>query len=90
MAKLFAINGFELIATGRSERTDQAAADLRRHGVRVKAVRADLSQTEGVETVWRAVQESGRPLDAAVLNAAAAPAAPSSTPTSTTNFPCSS
>ncbi|MGW6647268.1 SDR family NAD(P)-dependent oxidoreductase [Streptomyces iakyrus] len=57
------------MATGRSEHTDQAAADLTRHGVNVEAVRADLSQSEGVETVWRAVQETGRPLDVAVLNA---------------------
>ncbi|MEU4490180.1 SDR family NAD(P)-dependent oxidoreductase [Streptomyces purpurascens] len=69
LAKLFAINGFDLIATGRGEHTDQAATDLARHGVHVTPVRADLSQSEGVETVWQAVQETGRPLDAAVLNA---------------------
>ncbi|MGV9910212.1 SDR family NAD(P)-dependent oxidoreductase [Streptomyces tendae] len=69
LAKLFAINGFDLVATGRSEHTDQAAADLARHGVHVTPVRADLSRSEGVETVWRAVEETGRPLDAAVLNA---------------------
>ncbi|MGI5372507.1 SDR family NAD(P)-dependent oxidoreductase [Streptomyces iakyrus] len=57
------------MATGRSEPTDQAAADLTRHCVHVEAVRADLSRSEGVETVWRAVQETGRPLDVAVLNA---------------------
>lgn len=69
LAKLFAINGFDLIATGRSKHTDQAAADLARYGVQVAPVRADLSRSEGVETVWRAVRETGRPLDAAVLNA---------------------
>ncbi|MES5824545.1 SDR family NAD(P)-dependent oxidoreductase [Streptomyces sp. RG80] len=69
LAKLFALNGFDLIATGRSAHTDQAAAVLARLGVHVTPVRADLSQSEGVETVWRAVQETGRPLDAAVLNA---------------------
>ncbi|MER6223502.1 SDR family NAD(P)-dependent oxidoreductase [Streptomyces sp900105755] len=69
LAKLFAINGFDLIATGRGEHTDQAATDLARQGVHVTPVRADLSQSDGVETVWRAVAETGRPLEAAVLNA---------------------
>ncbi|MFD3309263.1 SDR family NAD(P)-dependent oxidoreductase [Streptomyces sp. NPDC058656] len=69
LALLFAINGFDLVATGRSEKTDQAAADLARHGVEVTAVRADLAQADGVETVWQAVEKTGRPLDAAVLNA---------------------
>jgi len=69
LAKLFAINGYDLITTGRSEHTDHAAADLARHGVHVTPARADLSQGEGVETVWRAVEATGGPLDAAVLNA---------------------
>ncbi|MEV2215805.1 SDR family NAD(P)-dependent oxidoreductase [Streptomyces sp. NPDC050997] len=69
LALLFAINGFDLVATGRSENTDQAATDLARHGVEVTAVRADLAQADGVETVWQAVEKTGRPLDAAVLNA---------------------
>ncbi|QJT07351.1 SDR family NAD(P)-dependent oxidoreductase [Streptomyces asoensis] len=69
LALLFAINGFDLIATGRSDKTDQAAADLARHGTDVISVRADLSRADGVETVWRAVEKTGRPLEAAVLNA---------------------
>ncbi len=32
-------------------------------------MRADLAEREGDKTVWRAVEEAGRPLDAAVLNA---------------------
>ncbi|MFC9425700.1 SDR family NAD(P)-dependent oxidoreductase [Streptomyces sp. NPDC056987] len=69
LAALFAINGFDLIATGRSDTTEQAAVDLARHGVQVTPVRADLAQAEGVETVWQAVEKTGRPLDVAVLNA---------------------
>ncbi|MFJ8941082.1 SDR family NAD(P)-dependent oxidoreductase [Streptomyces sp. NPDC102365] len=69
LALLFAINGFDLIATGRSEKTDKAAADLAAHGTDVVPVRADLATRDGVETVWNAVEKTGRPLDAAVLNA---------------------
>lgn len=69
LAQLFALNGFDLIATGRSEHTGQAAAGLARHGVHVTPVRADLSRSEGIEMVWRAVEAAGRPLAVAVLNA---------------------
>ncbi|MEU5592926.1 SDR family NAD(P)-dependent oxidoreductase [Streptomyces sp. NPDC020298] len=69
LALLFAINGFDLVATGRSEKIDKAAADLARYGGDVTAVRADLAEADGVETVWRAVEKTGRPLEAAVLNA---------------------
>ncbi|MEU6548941.1 SDR family NAD(P)-dependent oxidoreductase [Streptomyces sp. NPDC046915] len=69
LALLFAINGFDLVATGRSEKIDEAAAGLARHGADVTAVRADLAEADGVETVWRAVEKTGRPLEAAVLNA---------------------
>ncbi|MEU9268442.1 SDR family NAD(P)-dependent oxidoreductase [Streptomyces sp. NPDC048251] len=69
LATLFAINGFDVIATGRSDKTDQAATDLARHGTTVIPVRADLARADGVQTVWRAVEETGRPLDVAVLNA---------------------
>ncbi|MFC9132695.1 SDR family NAD(P)-dependent oxidoreductase [Streptomyces sp. NPDC057099] len=69
LALLLAVNGFDLVATGRSEDTDKAAAELAAYGGEVKAVRADLAESDGVETVWRAVEETGRPLEAAVLNA---------------------
>ncbi|MER6237689.1 SDR family NAD(P)-dependent oxidoreductase [Streptomyces clavifer] len=69
LALLFAINGYDLVATGRSDKIDNAAADLAQHGAEVIPVRADLAQSDGVKTVWRAVEETGRPLDAAVLNA---------------------
>ncbi|MFD7972759.1 SDR family NAD(P)-dependent oxidoreductase [Streptomyces clavifer] len=69
LALLFAINGYDLVATGRSDKIDSAAADLAQHGAEIIPVRADLAQADGVETVWRVVEETGRPLDAAVLNA---------------------
>ncbi|MET4923611.1 SDR family NAD(P)-dependent oxidoreductase [Streptomyces sp. PSRA5] len=69
LALLFAINGFDLVATGRSEKTEQVAAELAHHGGEVIPVRADLARADGVEAVWRAVEMTGRPLEAAVLNA---------------------
>ncbi|MFJ9542531.1 SDR family NAD(P)-dependent oxidoreductase [Streptomyces sp. NPDC101225] len=35
----------------------------------VTPVRADLAEANGIETVWKAVEETGRPLAVAVLNA---------------------
>ncbi|MFF2729829.1 SDR family NAD(P)-dependent oxidoreductase [Streptomyces sp. NPDC058008] len=69
LALLFAVNGFDLVATGRSGKIDAAARGLARYGGDVVPVRADLARADGVEAVWRAVERTGRPLDAAVLNA---------------------
>ena len=69
LALLFARDGYDLVATGRSESIAQAAADLEKHGAHVIPVRTDLAQHDGVESVWRAVEETGRPLEVAVLNA---------------------
>ncbi|MFB7928910.1 SDR family NAD(P)-dependent oxidoreductase [Streptomyces sp. NPDC056039] len=69
LARLCAANGFDLVATGRSERIDEAAERFTRDGAHVIPVRADLAEANGVEAVWKAVEETGRPLAAAVLNA---------------------
>ncbi|GAB2886306.1 SDR family NAD(P)-dependent oxidoreductase [Streptomyces mayteni] len=61
--------GHDLVATGRSAKIHEAAAGLEEHGAVVVPVQADLARREGVEEVWRAVVETGRPLAAAVLNA---------------------
>jgi short-subunit dehydrogenase len=66
LALLFAQNGFDLVATGRG---DQVTPDFEKHGAQVTPLRADLAQHNGVETVAQAIQDSGRPLEAAVLNA---------------------
>ncbi|EFL21475.1 short chain dehydrogenase/reductase family oxidoreductase [Streptomyces himastatinicus ATCC 53653] len=69
LALLFARDGHDLVATGRSDTIHQAASDFEEHGARVVPVRADLARPEGVEAVWQAVEDTGRPLGAAVLNA---------------------
>ena len=69
LARQFASGGFDLVVTAEDAALAAAAASLREVGGEVLAVQADLRSREGVERVWAAVQERGRPLDAAALNA---------------------
>jgi uncharacterized protein len=69
LAKQFATNGFDLVVTAHSEALDEAVSELRALGGDVEPVRVDLAKPEGVEQLWGRVQELGRPLDAAALNA---------------------
>jgi short-subunit dehydrogenase len=68
LAKQFAQNGFDLIVAAEDE-LDGAVAELQSLGATVDSVRVDLAAPEGVEELWRRVKETGRPLDAAALNA---------------------
>jgi uncharacterized protein len=68
LAKQFAQNGFDLIVAAEDE-LDGAVAELQSLGATVDGVRVDLAAPEGVEALWRRVEETGRPLDAAALNA---------------------
>jgi uncharacterized protein len=69
LARQFAAGGFDLVVAAEDAELAAAAASLRELGGEVLAVQADLRGREGVERVWAAVQERGRPLDAAALNA---------------------
>ena len=69
LAKQFAGAGFDVVVTAEDAELAEAAAELRASLGQVLAVQADLRSAEGVERVWAAVQESGRPLDAASINA---------------------
>ncbi|GAA2412151.1 SDR family NAD(P)-dependent oxidoreductase [Actinomadura vinacea] len=69
LALLFARNGYDLVATGRSDKIHQVTADLEQNGAQAIPVQADLADYQGVEDVWQAVERTGRPLEAAVLNA---------------------
>jgi short-subunit dehydrogenase len=68
LAKQFARNGFDLIVAAEDE-LDGAVAELQSLGASVDGVRVDLAAPEGVEELWRRVEATGRPLDAAALNA---------------------
>src|SRR5215211_4225819 len=63
LARQFAEHGYDLIINAEDE------ASLAGTGASVRAVKADLSTADGVERLWAAVAEGGRPLDAAALNA---------------------
>ena len=69
LAKQFAENGFDLVVAAEDDELEPAAAVLRGLGAAVSPVRADLRKYEDVELLWKAVAGSGRPLDAAALNA---------------------
>jgi short-subunit dehydrogenase len=69
LAKQFAGAGFDLVVTAEDAELADAAEQLRATGGQVLAVQADLRAADGVQRVWAAVQERGRPLDAAALNA---------------------
>ena len=69
LARQFAEHGFDLIICAEDEELAAAAAELQAHGTEVEAVRADLTTEAGVDELWRHVTRTGRPLDAAALNA---------------------
>jgi uncharacterized protein len=70
LAKQFVENGYDVLMTAEDEAIEQAAADLRRDGHHeVIAVRADLATFDGVEELYAAILESGRPVDALAVNA---------------------
>jgi uncharacterized protein len=69
LAKQFARNGFDLIVAAEDVELDDAVEELRGLGVAVAPVSVDLTRRDDVERLVAAVRGSGRPLDAAALNA---------------------
>jgi NAD(P)-dependent dehydrogenase (short-subunit alcohol dehydrogenase family) len=69
LAKQFASNGFDLAVSARSDALDDAVRELEPLGGVVEPIRVDLASAAGVDQLWGRVQELGRPLAAAALNA---------------------
>ncbi|MEW1910042.1 SDR family NAD(P)-dependent oxidoreductase [Kitasatospora sp. NPDC085895] len=69
LAREFAEHGFDLLVNAEDGGLAAAAEELRGHGVAVTDVRADLRTHHGVDTLWSAIAATGRPVDAAALNA---------------------
>lgn len=67
-------HGFDVVITGASDRVHQARDRLATldAAAQVIAVRSDLRTEAGVEQVWAAVQDTGRPLALGMLNAGTA------------------
>jgi short-subunit dehydrogenase len=69
LAKQFAENGFDLVVAAEDVELDDATEELRGMGAVVAPVSVDLTKRADVERLVAAVRGSGRPLDAAALNA---------------------
>src|SRR5262245_39578878 len=70
LARCCARHGFEVIVCAEDPAIQAVAAQLAGDdGAAARAVQADLRTAAGVETLARAVEETGRPADALILNA---------------------
>ena len=69
LARVFVENGYDVVVNAEDAGLGSAAAKLRAGVGTVQAVQADLATFAGVEQLYEAVRATGRPLDAAALNA---------------------
>ena len=69
LARVFGENGYDLLINSSGERLERAASDLKSLGFEVIMVQSDLSTYEGVEQLWREIEQTGRPVDAIAMNA---------------------
>ncbi len=85
LATVFAERGYDVVMAAEDAEIETAADTVRRPGIEVRAVQADLRTPEGVEQVYSAATQDERPLDAVALNAGVGRGGTSPRPTSTTN-----
>src|SRR5947209_8761000 len=69
LARQFAEHDFDLLVTATGPHLEVVAQELRSAGGRVDSVAADLTTYEGVERLYAAIHEAGRPVDAIAINA---------------------
>ena len=69
LAKQFAHNGFDLVVTAEDDELAEATREAEALGAAVASVQVDLTSSDGVDQLWRAIKATGRPLAAAALNA---------------------
>lgn len=69
LAKEFARNGFDLLITATGPELAEAARELAGLGARAEMATADLATYEGAETLYGAIEATGRPVDAIAINA---------------------
>ena len=69
LARIAAANGSDLLVASDGPEIETAAEDLRKLGVAVDTVQADLSTTEGVDALHQRAVRAGRPVDALYANA---------------------
>ncbi len=69
LAKQFAQNGFDLLITSTGPDIAEAARNIEGLGAQVQTAQADLATYDGVESLYRAIGATGRPIDAIAINA---------------------
>lgn len=69
LARIAAANGSDLLIASDGPEIETAAEDLRKLGVSVDAVQADLSTTAGVDVLYHRAGQANRPVDALYANA---------------------
>lgn len=69
LALLFASDGVDLLLAAEDDALEVAAERCRAAGVQVQTFQADLATYDGVQSLYEAVIATGRPVNAAVVNA---------------------
>jgi short-subunit dehydrogenase len=69
LAKQFVAHDYDLVINAENNSINEVAGQLAIQDAKILPVRADLRAEGGVEKLYKAVTDTGRPLDAAVLNA---------------------
>ena len=69
LAAELARRGYDLVIASAGERLTGAAQNLRAFGRNVTECRVDLATREGVEELWKHVEELGQPVEVACINA---------------------
>jgi short-subunit dehydrogenase len=69
LAKEFARHDFDLVVAAEDGELAVAARELEGLGAHVEPVRADLATDQGVDELVRTIEATGRPVEAAALNA---------------------
>ena len=69
LAKQFAEHGFDLFIVADSPKIVEAARVLKSYNVSVTEAQIDLAKPAGVEELYAAIRNEGRPVDAIALNA---------------------
>jgi len=69
LARQFAQHGYDLIIAAEDQGISRVAGTLRNDGIEVRDVQVDLAKPEGVEKLYREIENGGRPVDAIALNA---------------------
>jgi uncharacterized protein len=69
LARELAGRGYDLVVAAEDTGIDRAAAGIAEQGGTAEAVRVDLATYEGVEELYARVVATGRPVDAAAINA---------------------